>query len=67
MKLVSAGIQVVISEMGTYRVSLIAENSGLQGGGAKVRHMSFELPVGNRPILEDLSTILRMVAEELSR
>lgn len=67
MKLTHATVTVVITELGTYAVTVLAQDSIRSNEGPKHRQFRFELPVGHRPILEDVTTILRMVAEELSR
>lgn len=67
MKLGDATLYVRISEMGTYTINLTANDVHAPYYGDRTRQMTFELPTGPRPVLVDLATILRMVAEELSR
>lgn len=67
MKLGRADVVIQITELGTYTVNVLAEDTYANPGGFKSRRMRFELPVGQRPILQDLASILRMAAEELSR
>ena len=67
MKLTEMTLTARISELGTYTVVLHAQDSVRSNEMPRYHRYRFELPVGHRPILEDVRTILQMVAEELQR
>jgi len=70
MKLGDASIHIKISEVGTYTVLIHAadcRSSDSLKWTIENRRFKFELPVGPRPIMEDVETILRMVVEEMAR
>lgn len=67
MKLTDATLYVRINARGGYDVRLVANDGHSNVLECRNRAMSFEIPAGPRPILQDLGTILRMVGEELSR
>lgn len=67
MKLTHMKVTAQISELGTYEVVVWAEDSLRDHIPPYLRRFRYELPVGQRPVIEDVRSILQMVAEELQR
>lgn len=67
MKLTHMTLTAQITPQGTYALTLLASDSVRSNEAPAFRNFRFEIPIGHRPILEDVETLLRMVAEELSR
>lgn len=67
MKLGRSTIYIDIAEIGNYRVKIYMNSVSEAPLGIESREFKFEIPVGQRPMIQDVETILRMVVEEMSR
>ena len=66
-KLGRSTIYIDIAELGNYRVKIYANSADDAPLAIQAREFKFELPVGRRPMMQDIETILRMVVEEMAR